>query len=154
MKYFNFTSNICANCVSLLENMAWMQWIAYLAWRGGPFLALWCNTGSKALGGKKNKGKKKRDKYLFTSCILKIFQNIKLAKKHRYTYIEHTTSAKLLIVLILAISSKKEKKGYLHGLQVKNPWVLLIKYHVVKQTFYLHKLLKAVLEILLSTHAH
>lgn len=121
--------------------------------RGSLFSFMMQHWKQSTWGGK-IKEKKKRDKYLFTSCILKIFQNIKLAKKHRYTYIKHTTSAKLLIVLILAISSKKEKKGYLHGLQVKNPWVLLIKYHVVKQTFYLHKLLKAVLEILLSTHAH
>ena len=48
-----FTSNICANWVSLLENIAWIQWIAYLAWRGGPFLDLWCKTGSKALKKKK-----------------------------------------------------------------------------------------------------
>ena len=52
-KTFLFTSNICANCVSLLENIAWIQWIAYLAWRGGPFLDLWCKTGSKALKKKK-----------------------------------------------------------------------------------------------------
>ncbi|KAG7267512.1 hypothetical protein CRUP_003411 [Coryphaenoides rupestris] len=31
--------------------MAWMQWMAYLAWRGGPRLALACSTGSRTLGG-------------------------------------------------------------------------------------------------------
>ncbi len=48
----NLTSNICAKWVSLLENMAWMQWMAYLAWRGGPFFALSCSTGKRTLGGK------------------------------------------------------------------------------------------------------
>lgn len=28
-----------------------MQWMAYLAWRGGPLLALACSTGSNTLGG-------------------------------------------------------------------------------------------------------
>lgn len=45
------TSKIWAKCVSLLVNMALMQWIAYLAWRGGPLLAFACSTGSKTLGG-------------------------------------------------------------------------------------------------------
>ena len=47
------TSKICAKCVSLLENMAWMQWMAYLAWRGGPFLALCCSTGIRTLGDRR-----------------------------------------------------------------------------------------------------
>lgn len=37
--------------MSLLVNMALMQWMAYLAWRGGPLLALACSTGSKTLEG-------------------------------------------------------------------------------------------------------
>ncbi len=45
------TSKIWAKCVSLLVNMALMQWMAYLAWRGGPRFALACSTGSKTLGG-------------------------------------------------------------------------------------------------------
>lgn len=53
------------------------------------------------------KKKKKTDKYLFHK--LNIYQNIKLGKKYRYTYTEHTTSAKVLTLLVLAISSKKEK---------------------------------------------
>lgn len=34
--------------------------MAYLAWRGGPFLDLWCKTGSKAL--EKEKERKKNNK--------------------------------------------------------------------------------------------
>lgn len=74
---FLFTSNICANWVSLLENIAWIQWIAYLAWRGGPFLDLWCKTGSKAL---KKREKQKIRKINMTStrylyCLLRLIFN-------------------------------------------------------------------------------
>lgn len=65
---FLFTSNICANWVSLLENIAWIQWIAYLAWRGGPFLDLWCKTGSKAL--KKRKKQKIRKINMSSTYII------------------------------------------------------------------------------------
>lgn len=54
------TSKIWAKCVSLLVNMALMQWMAYLAWRGGPLLALACSTGSKTLGGVDEMGVRER----------------------------------------------------------------------------------------------
>lgn len=45
------TSNIWAKWVSLLVNIALMQWMAYLACRGGPLFALACSTGSRTLEG-------------------------------------------------------------------------------------------------------
>lgn len=55
-------------------------------------------------------------------------------------------SAKVPTILVLTISSKKAKKGYLHGLQVKKKTCFLLIKYAVKQTFYLHKLLNALLK--------
>lgn len=45
----SLTSNICASCTSLLLKIAWIQWIACLAWWGVPRLAFWCRIGIKVL---------------------------------------------------------------------------------------------------------